>query len=64
MLAAQMRTFTPAPIVVHESAPVPSDETPWVAIGGSIAFAFVLGAGAAGGLMYLRRTRPSTLARS
>ena len=65
-IAAQMRSFTPAPIVVPEPAPAaaPSDDTPWAAIAGSIALAFALGAAAAAGLMYLRRTRPSTLARS
>jgi hypothetical protein len=65
-IATQMRDFTPAPLVTSNPAPepVPSDDTPWVAIAGSIVLAFGLGAGAAGGLMYLRRTRPSTLARS
>ena len=65
-IAAQWRTFTPSPLVAPQPAPaaVPADDTPWAAIAGSIALAFVLGAGAAGGLMYLRRTRPSTLARS
>ncbi len=65
-IAARMRTFTPAPLVAPQPAPaaVPSDDTPWAAIAGSIVFAFALGAGAAGGLMYLRRPRPSTLARS
>jgi hypothetical protein len=65
-IAAQMRAFTPAPITAPKPAPVaaPSDDTPWAAIAGSIVLAFALGAGAAGGLMYLRRARPSTLARS
>jgi hypothetical protein len=65
-IAAQMRAFTPAPITAPKPAPVaaPSDDTPWAAIAGSIVLAFALGAGAAGGMMYLRRARPSTLARS
>jgi hypothetical protein len=65
-IAAQMKGFEPAPITAPEPAPVaaPSDDTPWAAIAGSIVLAFGLGAGAAAGLMYLRRARPSTLARS
>ena len=65
-IAAQMRAFEPAPITAPEPAPVaaPSDDTPWAAIAGSLLLAFALGAGAAGGLMYLRRSGPSTLARS
>jgi hypothetical protein len=63
-IAAQMRAFKPAPITAPKPAPAaaPSDETPWAPIAGSIVLAFGLGAGAAVGLMYLRR--PSTLARS
>jgi hypothetical protein len=65
-IAAQMRDFKPAPLVAPKpaSAPVSSDDTPWAAIAGSIVLAFGLGAGAAVGLLYLRRARPSTLARS
>jgi hypothetical protein len=63
-IAAQMRAFKPAPITAPKPAPAvtPSDDTPWAPIAGSIVLAFGLGAGAAVGLMYLRR--PSTLARS
>jgi hypothetical protein len=61
-IAAQMRAFKPAPITAPAPASAPSDDTPWAAIAGSIVLAFGLGAGAAVGLMYLRR--PSTLARS
>jgi len=65
-IAAQMKAFEPAPITAPAPAPVaaPADDTPWAAIAGSIVLAFGLGAGAAAGLMYLRRARPSTLARS
>ena len=66
-IAAQLKTYAEQPqppIRVSVPAPVASDDTPWPAIAGSIVVAFALGAGAAGGLMYLRRTRPSTLARS
>ncbi len=65
-IAAQMRAFEPAPITAPKPAPVaaPSDDTPWAAIAGSLLVAFALGAGAAAGLMYLRRSGPSTLARS
>jgi hypothetical protein len=65
-IAGQMRAFKPAPLVAPKPAPAaaPSDDTPWAAIAGSIVFAFALGASAAAGLMYLRRARPSTLARS
>ena len=64
-IAAQMRDFEPAPLVQPKPAPVaPSDDTPLAVIGGTIALAFALGAGGAFGLMYLRRPRPSTLARS
>jgi hypothetical protein len=63
-IAAQMRAFKPAPITAPKPAPAaaPSDDTPWAPIAGSIVLAFGLGAGAAVGLMYLRR--PTTLARS
>jgi hypothetical protein len=63
-IARQMRAFTPAPIVAPKPAVAPSDGTPWAAVAGSIVLAFALGAGAAAGLMSVRRARPSTLARS
>jgi hypothetical protein len=65
-IAAQMRGFTPAPIVAPKPAPAasPSDGTPWAALAGSVVLAFALGVGATAGLMSVRRTRPSTLARS
>jgi hypothetical protein len=65
-IAAQMRAFTPAPIALAKPAPAasPSDDTPWTVLAGTLVVAFALGVGAAAGLMYLRRARPSTLARS
>jgi hypothetical protein len=65
-IAAQMRAFKPAPITAPQPAPVaaPSDDTPWTLLAGTLLAAFTLGAGAAASLMYLRRARPSTLARS
>jgi hypothetical protein len=67
-IAQRLKRFqlaqTTAPAQPTQSAPVASDDTPWAAIAGSVVLAFGLGAGGAFGLMYLRRSRPSTLARS
>jgi hypothetical protein len=62
-IAAQMRTFKPAPIVAQEPAPAatPSNDTPWAVIGISLLAALV----AVGvGVMYVRQPRRNTLARS
>jgi hypothetical protein len=62
-IAAQMRSFTPAPLVAPKPAPAPasSDGTPWAIIGISLFAALVAFGGA---VMYVRAPRRNTLARS
>jgi hypothetical protein len=62
-IAAQMRAFTPAPLVAAKPAPAPaaSDGTPWAIIGISL-FAALVAVG--GAVMYVRAPHRNTLARS
>jgi hypothetical protein len=63
-IAAQMKTFTPAPLVAPAKpapAATPSNDTPWAIIGISL-FAALVAVGA--GVMYVRQPRRNTLARS
>jgi hypothetical protein len=62
-IAAQMRSFKPAPLAVPKPAPAsaPSDGTPWAIIGISLFGALVAVGGA---VLYVRLPRRNTLARS
>jgi hypothetical protein len=62
-IAAQMRSFKPAPIVAPKPAPAatPSNDTPWAVIGISLVAALVA---VSMGVMYVRQPRRNTLARS
>jgi hypothetical protein len=63
-IAAQMKAFDetkPEPVPASKPVPASSDQTPWAVIGISLLAALVaVGAG----VTYVRRPRPSTLARS
>jgi hypothetical protein len=62
-IAAQMRSFKPAPLTAPKPAPAPapSDGTPWAIIGISLFGALVVASGA---VLYVRAPRRNTLARS
>jgi hypothetical protein len=62
-IAAQMRSFKPAPLVAPKPAPAatPSAGTPWAVIGISL-FTVLVATG--GAVLYVRASRRTTLARS